>query len=288
MSAIHRVSQWTFQNYAWIASFLCDRTTTLKLQEFTAPSTPIQTGIPQGSPVSPILYLFYNADLIEACKTQDTEAVGYIDIPGSSYTGRGSAMTSTIQRIQRRAAQIITGAFRTTAGAAVDNRPAIRRHASTEVGRSSEQSPLDRFSNILEQKFKVQLDRLEKRIPHVVPPWWIPPFVGINESAEEAIKDRPVDLSALVDPGKAGTIWPVECERTVTFAKEIDVMQAQERFPRIRWLDLVSMTTYMNQNYQHGTEFSNYHDFSVGSIIHNKTKSAPTTMKHRYLLEDLE
>jgi hypothetical protein len=31
------------------------------------------------SPVSPILYLFYNADLIEACKTEETEAVGYID-----------------------------------------------------------------------------------------------------------------------------------------------------------------------------------------------------------------
>ena len=29
--------------------------------------------------MSPILYLFYNADLIEACKTDDTEAVGYID-----------------------------------------------------------------------------------------------------------------------------------------------------------------------------------------------------------------
>jgi hypothetical protein len=49
------------------------------LQEYTATSTPIQTGIPQGSPVSPILYLFYNADLINACKTEDTEAVGYID-----------------------------------------------------------------------------------------------------------------------------------------------------------------------------------------------------------------
>ena len=63
----------------WIDSFLSDRSSTLKLQEYTAPSAPIQTGIPQGSPLSPILYLFYNADLIEACKTENTEAVGYID-----------------------------------------------------------------------------------------------------------------------------------------------------------------------------------------------------------------
>ncbi|KAJ5343467.1 uncharacterized protein N7506_003291 [Penicillium brevicompactum] len=139
-------------------------------------------------------------------------------------------MTSTIQRIQRRAAQIITGAFRTTAGAAVD----VEAHL-LPVQQQFEQTALEATMRIRTAPLYVQLDRLEKRIPHVVPPWWIPPFVGINESAEEAIKDRPVDLSALVDPGKAGTIWPVECERTVTFAKEIDVMQAQERFPRIRW-----------------------------------------------------
>jgi hypothetical protein len=63
----------------WIDSFISDRSCTLKLQEYTAPSVPIQTGIPQGSPLPPILYLFYNADLIEACKTDNTEAVGYID-----------------------------------------------------------------------------------------------------------------------------------------------------------------------------------------------------------------
>jgi hypothetical protein len=40
---------------SWIASFLSHRITTLKLQEYTATSTPIQTEIPQGSPVSPIL-----------------------------------------------------------------------------------------------------------------------------------------------------------------------------------------------------------------------------------------
>ena len=52
-------------------------------------------------------------------------------------------------------------------------------------------------------------------------------------------------------------------------------------------LGLIPITTYMNQNYQHDREFSDYHEFAVGSVIHNKTKSAPATMKHRYLLEDI-
>ncbi|GAD92877.1 hypothetical protein PVAR5_1473 [Paecilomyces variotii No. 5] len=51
--------------------------------------------------------------------------------------------------------------------------------------------------------------------------------------------------------------------------------------------DLVDITTYMNRNYSHDREFRDYHGFAVGSVIHNKTKSAPTSMKHRYLLEDI-
>ncbi len=55
----------------FISSFLTDRSTSLTLHGFSSPLFSTYSGIPQGSPFSPILSLFYNADLVELCNSLD-------------------------------------------------------------------------------------------------------------------------------------------------------------------------------------------------------------------------
>ncbi|KAG6979043.1 RNA-directed DNA polymerase from mobile element jockey [Fusarium oxysporum f. sp. conglutinans] len=60
---------------AWNTGF-----TTLSIDGFISEHYKLETGEPQGSNLSPILYLFYNADLIEKCgELDDTATAGFID-----------------------------------------------------------------------------------------------------------------------------------------------------------------------------------------------------------------
>ena len=48
----------------WVLSFLSDRTTRMRFNGITTDLIPTPTGIPQGSPLSPILYVLYNTELL--------------------------------------------------------------------------------------------------------------------------------------------------------------------------------------------------------------------------------
>jgi hypothetical protein len=89
----------------WIASFLSNRHTRIAVDGFTSQEYAINTGIPQGSPLSPILYLFFNADLIDECNREaNATSTGYIDDVAILAWGNTAAQTcSTLSRVLEKA-----------------------------------------------------------------------------------------------------------------------------------------------------------------------------------------
>jgi hypothetical protein len=60
---------------------LRNRKTIIQLREHTTELLNIDTGIPQGSPISPILYLFYNTDILEDATRRVSDIItgGWVD-----------------------------------------------------------------------------------------------------------------------------------------------------------------------------------------------------------------
>jgi hypothetical protein len=73
-----RIPEWIVK---WVGSFISKGTTTLCLPGYNTIAFPIHTSISQGSPLSPILFLFYNANLVNACNqhTSPSSRIGFVD-----------------------------------------------------------------------------------------------------------------------------------------------------------------------------------------------------------------
>jgi hypothetical protein len=84
------VPEW-LTGFTW--SFLSNRTTTIRIPGYTSEPFEVSTGIPQGSPFSPILFLFSTATLLDQfVDEKDTFIVSYVD---DTYILATSASIST-------------------------------------------------------------------------------------------------------------------------------------------------------------------------------------------------
>lgn len=88
----------------WVTSFLEERTTKIKAIEGESKLFSTETGIPQGSPISPILFLFFISDLLDTTNNEGlrTSSIGFVDdvhiLTYGDSTERNCAVLSRIHR----------------------------------------------------------------------------------------------------------------------------------------------------------------------------------------------
>jgi len=75
---------------SFIESMLTGRRTRLKFDDYTSDWFSLDNGIVQGDPLSMILYLYYNADLLDIASGKQDMCLGYVDdmalvVVGSSF-----------------------------------------------------------------------------------------------------------------------------------------------------------------------------------------------------------
>jgi hypothetical protein len=84
----------------WVRSFCSDRTASVLVGQYKSDTIQIQhAGIPQGSPLSPILYVMYNANLVEQANDRHGGSIGFIDDYTTWVVGPTPELNT--QKIQR-------------------------------------------------------------------------------------------------------------------------------------------------------------------------------------------
>jgi len=84
----------------WVENFLQDRSTRLKFNGVESDRICTNAGIPQGSPISPILYMFYNAELLEIPQERSgVLSLGFID--DIAYAAEGETEEGNARELER-------------------------------------------------------------------------------------------------------------------------------------------------------------------------------------------
>lgn len=72
----------------WIDTFCSNRTATILVNGYCSERQDLeQAGLPQGSPLSPVLFLFFNADLVQRRLDQNGGSAAFVDDYTAWVTG---------------------------------------------------------------------------------------------------------------------------------------------------------------------------------------------------------
>ena len=88
---------------AWVSSFLADRVLRLSFDGQLEQFSKIETGIPQGSPISPILFLIYIRDLFPSLASS-IRVLSYIDDIALSTSS--TSLKKNVRILEREAAKL--------------------------------------------------------------------------------------------------------------------------------------------------------------------------------------
>jgi hypothetical protein len=87
----------------WVESFLSRRSTSLRFNGIDSEKIHIEASVPQGSPISPILYLFYNADLLKVpgkMESQGRKGTSWGFIDDIAYGIQGGSDEETARKLE--------------------------------------------------------------------------------------------------------------------------------------------------------------------------------------------
>ncbi|OAQ63773.1 endonuclease/reverse transcriptase [Purpureocillium lilacinum] len=99
-----RQQGWPEHLARWAGSFMSDRSACVRYQDITTPSSPLQCGLPQGSPVSPILFLLYTEPIYRLGDPKGR--FGYADDTGILCVGH--SLETTADRASRHVSELVT------------------------------------------------------------------------------------------------------------------------------------------------------------------------------------
>ncbi|KAJ5159355.1 reverse transcriptase [Penicillium coprophilum] len=173
----------------WVKVFLTGRSTSIRIPEGISTSIPTPTGIPQGSPLSPILYLIYNADLVEGCEGVKTSA--WVDDVAFIVTGRDEQ--ENISKLQRACQYADTWAARHAS--VFDPKKYALIHFVNPEGGGEEYTPLVLPSTT------VQATKTAERYLGV----WLDPGLNFRYHRDQILAKAGTSLQAL--RGLTGSTW---------------------------------------------------------------------------------